>query len=132
MSDSGCFPPFRKYWVHFHMKYWKLRELDHIMKCPSRLFLHGRPLTNFMALDPEINTIRCLFVVRLLSAMICISPRDSLNYSALCLQQLGRSCVCVCVYVYIYGTPLQYSCLENPMDRGAWWAAVHGVAKRST
>ena len=26
------------------------------------------------------------------------------------------------------GTPLQYSCLENPMDRGAWWAAVHGVA----
>ena len=27
------------------------------------------------------------------------------------------------------GTPLQYSCLENSMDRGAWWAAVHGVAK---
>ena len=30
------------------------------------------------------------------------------------------------------GTPLQYSCLENPMDGGAWWAAVHGVAKRQT
>ena len=27
------------------------------------------------------------------------------------------------------GTPLQYSCLKNPMDVGAWWAAVHGVAK---
>ena len=27
------------------------------------------------------------------------------------------------------GTPLQYSCLENPMDGGAWWATVHGVAK---
>ena len=27
------------------------------------------------------------------------------------------------------GTPLQYSCLENPMDGGAWWAAVHGVVK---
>ena len=27
------------------------------------------------------------------------------------------------------GTPLQYSCLENSMDRGAWWATVHGVAK---
>ena len=25
------------------------------------------------------------------------------------------------------GTPLQYSCLENPMDRGAWWATVHGA-----
>ena len=30
------------------------------------------------------------------------------------------------------GTPLQYSCLEDPMDRGAWWAAVHGVAKSQT
>ena len=28
--------------------------------------------------------------------------------------------------------PLQYSCLENPMGRGAWWAAVHGVAKSQT
>ena len=27
------------------------------------------------------------------------------------------------------GTPLQHSCLENPMDRGAWWTAVHGVEK---
>ena len=30
------------------------------------------------------------------------------------------------------GKPLQYSCLENPMDGGAWWAAVHGVAKSWT
>ena len=30
------------------------------------------------------------------------------------------------------GTPLQYSCLENPMDRGAWEAAVHGVARSQT
>ena len=30
------------------------------------------------------------------------------------------------------GTPLQYSCLENPMDGGAWWAAVHGVSKSQT
>ena len=30
------------------------------------------------------------------------------------------------------GTPLQYSCLETPMDGGAWWAAVHGVAKSRT
>ena len=27
------------------------------------------------------------------------------------------------------GSPLQFSCLENPMDRGAWWATVHGVAR---
>ena len=30
------------------------------------------------------------------------------------------------------GNPLQYSCLENPMDRGAWWATVDGVAKSRT
>ena len=30
------------------------------------------------------------------------------------------------------GNPSQYSCLENPMDRGAWWAAIHGAAKSQT
>ena len=40
-------------------------------------------------------------------------------------------------YVKVYigednGTPLQYACLENPMDGGAWWAAVHGVTKSRT
>ena len=30
------------------------------------------------------------------------------------------------------GNPLQYSCLENPMDKGAWWATVRGVAKSRT
>ena len=30
------------------------------------------------------------------------------------------------------GNALQYSCLENPMDRGTWWATVHGVAKSQT
>ena len=31
-----------------------------------------------------------------------------------------------------YGNPLLYSCLENPIDRGAWWATVHGVTKSRT
>ena len=31
-----------------------------------------------------------------------------------------------------HGNSLQYSCLENPVDRGAWWAIVHGVAKNQT
>ena len=34
--------------------------------------------------------------------------------------------------ICMYCTPLQYSCLENPMDGGAWWAAPHGVAKSRT
>jgi len=31
-----------------------------------------------------------------------------------------------------HSNPLQYSCLENPVDRGAWWATVHGVTKSPT
>ena len=47
--------------------------------------------------------------------------------SSLCL----RAAICQSVLSFS-GTPLQYSCLENPTDRGAWWAAVHGVAKSRT
>ena len=40
------------------------------------------------------------------------------------------------VYIYdvvvLIGNPLQYSCLENPRDRGAWWAAVYGIAESDT
>ena len=46
---------------------------------------------------------------------------------SLCIKPLARD-----GYGEGNGTPLQYSCLENPMDRGAWWAAVHGVAKSQT
>ena len=43
----------------------------------------------------------------------------------------------VCCFVFSssgegHGNPLQCSCLENPVDRGAWWAAVHGVAQSRT
>ena len=50
-------------------------------------------------------------------------------------EPMDKVMLCV-VYTSISGegdgTPLQYSCLENPMDRGAWWAAVHGVMKSRT
>ena len=42
------------------------------------------------------------------------------------------SCLPNCACREGNGTPLQYSCLENPMDGGAWWAAVHGVTKSRT
>ena len=38
----------------------------------------------------------------------------------------------ICALLTASGTPFQYSCLENPMDGGPWWAAVHGVAKSWT
>ena len=48
-----------------------------------------------------------------------------------CLWLIYHSLPCISV-ICRHGTPLQYSCLENPMDGGAWWAAVHGVAKSRT
>ena len=38
----------------------------------------------------------------------------------------------LCIWYCLNGNPLQYSCLENPMDGGAWCATVHGVAKSRT
>ena len=55
---------------------------------------------------------------------------------------LMASCMCMyvcCIQIHKFlrqglrnGNPLQYSCLENPVDRGAWWAAVSGVAQSQT
>ena len=63
-----------------------------------------------------------------------------LNYPSsfslcLLLPLFPLSLTCLVLFTYSgegNGTPLQYSCLENPMDGGAWWAAVHGVAKSRT
>ena len=38
----------------------------------------------------------------------------------------------ICKFIYHYGTPLQYSCLENSKNRGAWWATVHEVIESDT
>ena len=67
----------------------------------------------------------------------CLSFRLRSNKVMLCLlisTLILEISVHFSVYLVLYvgegnGTPLQYSCLENPMDGGAWWAAVHGVTK---
>ena len=71
----------------------------------------------------------------------CVLEHKECKYSSrdICVVSVAgypSSCWRFCVYGCIAagfgegdGTPLQYSCLENPMDRGAWWATVHGVAK---
>ena len=81
--------------------------------------------------------------------MCSVSSEASLNYFLLCKPSLGVSpphtevitssvttVHCLCFYYMLIregnGTPLQYPCLENPMDGGAWWAAVHGVARSRT
>ena len=57
----------------------------------------------------------------------------------MCIYMYVHIYMCVYIYIYIFfffgegsGTPLQYSCLGNLMDGGAWWAVVHGVSKSRT
>ena len=60
--------------------------------------------------------------IRQVEAGLGFMARDSDSVNSTALGSLGEG----------NGTPLQYSCLENPMGRGAWWAAVHGVANSRT
>ena len=53
---------------------------------------------------------------------VCIGVHPSVSFFEAPIGTLGEG----------NGTPLQYSRLETPMDGGAWWAAVHGVAKSRT
>ena len=63
----------------------------------------------------------------------CSDPDLSLyRFSGHILAELLLNWAVLGLVVPGNGTPLPYSCLENPMDRGAWWAAVHGVAKSWT
>ena len=89
----------------------------------------------------------------LLAANICTSSKWSmwLLFFLIIKKQKGKTCISVLVLWALglhhkgrlfahYSSilrrrqwePLQYSCLENPMDGGAWWAAVHGVTKSQT
>ena len=65
--------------------------------------------------------------------MYCIlSTENILDLNRALLLVSGRPLNWILLRKKCNGTPLQYSCLENPMDGGAWWAAVHGVSKRLT
>ena len=51
------------------------------------------------------------------------------KYENFIKRRINRFCICIGEG---NGNPVQYSCLENPMDGGAWWATVHGVTKSWT
>ena len=77
---------------------------------------------HFILLKALLNFIqyRFFFYFNLISPQINLPQSNLLCYRI--LNNIGEG----------NGNPLQYSCLENPMDGGAWWAAVHGVARSRT
>ena len=75
-----------------------------------------------------LNQKSCLESVRLFSTQT--GKREFLSLQQKVLTWYKQNVMLICGEGN--GTPLQYSCLENPMDRGAWWAEVHGVVKSRT
>ena len=84
-----------------------------------------------------------MYCIQLLCLLVSfnLGQFESLCFVALIFLKSIASYFVECPLIWVYlnvlsgegdGTPLQYSCLENPMDRGAWKAAVHGVAKSRT
>ena len=71
----------------------------------------------------------------LTSILPILSHHRTLSWAPCAMQQVPTSCL---FYTWSWisregnGNPLRYSCLENPMGGGAWWAAVRGVAKSRT
>ena len=75
---------------------------------------------------PEVLTITFMLCLNLFVPLKCYIQYPSLSFLP---PDYG---ITASLHREVNGTPLQYSCLENPMGRGAWWAAGHGVSKSST
>ena len=79
----------------------------------------------------KINWIYC-FLFSFLRSTSGYLPLDLVISSLLSSLKIKNNVVYFLTSGEGNGTPLQYSCLENPVDRGAWWAAVHGVTRSQT
>ena len=78
----------------------------------------------------ESMFIFCCWVVRLLWIFWILIPCQVENgHGYMGKERVGQNGTVAYIYGEGNGTPLQCSCLENPMDWGGWWAAVHGVVK---
>ena len=86
-------------------------------------------MTDSVDTGKVVYNIQYLFIIKTLSIL---GTKENSAWRACVL--LSQSCLTLCSLLGSSvgegnGTPLQYPCLENPMDGGAWWAAIHGVAK---
>ena len=146
---SGSFPMSHLFCIRWPM-YWKLSFSIGPSKEYSGLISFRIDWFDFLAVQGTLKSLKSLLQHHNLKTSI-------LQCSALFMIQLSHSrmttgkTIALTIWTFVSkvmsllfnvlsrfiiregnGTPLQHSCLENPMDGGAWWAAVHGVAKSWT
>ena len=97
----------------------KIQMLVHLILSQRSL----RLFSDLFILFTLFSSSEVIFTILSSSSLICSSASDIL----LLIPSRVLSCI-----TEGNGNPLQYSCLENPMDGGAWWAAVYGVAQSRT
>ena len=110
-SNWYFFCPFLFTFWNLHYAYFVM--LDGIPQVFKVFFILFHSFFLFLRVDFSIMWSSCWLILSFARSNLLLSP-----YS----ECMGEGT----------GTPLQYSCLDNPMDRGAWWAAAHGVAEIRT
>ena len=75
---------------------------------------------------------QCVYFLTLFCLLIFLFVFGPLLYMLALNVSNALNCSYCSSFMKFFFIPLQYSCLENPMDGGAWWAAVHGVASSRT
>ena len=124
---NDMYPPLS---YHAEQCHWpKISPVFYLFIPPSPLLNHCQPLVFF-----TVSIVLCFPECHIVGNMWCVTfPDWLLSFRTIHLRFL---------HVFLWldssslgegnGNPLQCSCLENPMDRGAWWAAIYGVAQGQT
>jgi len=113
---------------HLHTVYCISGTLLRVVHIPTHLFVITNPLCLFYKWRDWGTEKRVSDLLKITK----LSEQQVLNTVYYCYVALERDRSGLNPNFTGNGTPLQYSCLENPTGRGAWWAAVHGVAKSQT
>ena len=94
-----------------------------------------RRLGRDLAESEVLELVEVWVLVRFLAQLVQLDSLGSFSWKLTVDCPKEMPCFPVLLHLTIgegTGTPLQYSCLENPRDRGAWWAAVYGVTRSRT
>ena len=136
LTRCGCFLKIYSQTTKFSFIFWSSLLCDMLTSYLLMLFYHYFNFLNnfiYFFILAVLGLHRCIgFSLAVVSgdySLVAVSVQASHCSGFSSCREVAGALACI---GESNGTPLQYSCLENPTDGGAWWAAVHGVAKSRT